>query len=217
MNFMLNDRVKHRLTGLVVVLSFAVIFLPVMMKQSNRHFEENINVSLKLPVKPKQPLVEIPSQQAMFQSVKSAHVILPPKPVDEPKPSFIAKAEPLRIRSSRVLAQLEAPVKRANKVTPALKKIASLPVKKTSTANTNRDAYAVQLASFSQKRNAEYLVNRLRHQGYSATYNTLNTTQGNVFKVIVGALKEKKDAINLQQKLAVNTQLKGFVIKTGVS
>ena len=37
MKFVMNEQLKHRLTGLVVLLSLGVIFVPAMIKKSTRH------------------------------------------------------------------------------------------------------------------------------------------------------------------------------------
>ena len=80
-----------------------------------------------------------------------------------------------------------------------------------------KQGYGVQLASFTQQRNAEYLVARLRKQGFVASYNKFSGKQGQFYQVVVGLVNQKNDAIDLQKKLATNMQLNGFIIKTGVS
>ncbi|MDP1601704.1 MAG: SPOR domain-containing protein [Legionella sp.] len=94
MKFVMDERFKHRLVGIAVILSIAAIFVPAIMKKSNQRFEKTI-VSIKLPTKPALPVVAMPEKQTMFRSVKVAHVNIP-SVKDELKPiSTIAKAEPL--------------------------------------------------------------------------------------------------------------------------
>lgn len=217
MKFVMDERVKFRLTGVVVILSIAVIFLPAMMKKSNRHFEENFSVSLKLPAKPLAPSVSIPKQSAMLKSVKVAHVDIP-NVVDEKYTSVIAKAEPLSVSPAPVVAKVASPgtavviAAKKSVVKPAL--VAAI---KSASQNNLKDGYGVQLASFTQQRNAEYLVARLRKEGFSAHYNKFSGKQGKFYQVVVGLVNQKNDAINLQKKIASNMQLNGFVIKTGLS
>lgn len=223
MKFVMDERVKFRLTGVVVILSIAVIFLPAMMKKSNQHFEENFSVSLKLPDKPMPPSVSIPKQSAMLTSVKAAHVDVPNTVVDEPYDSVIAKAEPLSVSPAPVVAKVSSPAKVLKTV--AILPAKNLPVKqpalpaKIVAATTKRlkEGYGVQLASFTQQRNAESLVARLRKQGFAAHYNKFNGKQGQFYQVVVGLVNQKNDAISLQKKIASNMQLNGFIIKTGVS
>ena len=222
MKFVMDERVKHRLTGVVVILSIAVIFLPAMMKKSNQHFEENISMSLKLPNKPMPPIVSIPKQSEMFKSVKVAHVDIQAV-VDEPYKSVIAKAEPLSVSPAPKLAKAALPVKTviAAAATPAKPVLAvkkALPAKIVTAMSKNiKEGYGVQLASFTQQRNALYLVARLRKQGFTANYNKINGKQGQYYQVVVGLVNQRNDAVNLQKKIASNMQLNGFVIKTGVS
>ena len=225
MKFVMDERVKHRLTGLVVIVSIAVIFLPAMMKKSNQRFEENINVSLKLPNKPALPNVAIPVKSAMFQSVKVAHVDISAPP-QAPHAPQIAKAESLSIKSAAthvpILAKNVLPVKPVIKANVAVAVEPVLTAKVAPQISSNSVAlkkmvYAIQLASFAQQSNAQSLVTRLRHQGYVASYNKFNGRQGEFYKVLVGPLNQRDDAINLQKKLVTNLQLNGFIVKTAVS
>ena len=41
MKFVMDERLKHRLTGVVVILAIAAIFVPAVMKKSNQHSKQN--------------------------------------------------------------------------------------------------------------------------------------------------------------------------------
>ncbi len=77
MKLMMDERVKHRLIGLAVILSIGAIFAPAIMKKSSQRIDGNISVSVKLPAKPVQPSIVMTEKKAMFESVKVAHVELP--------------------------------------------------------------------------------------------------------------------------------------------
>ncbi len=211
MKFVMDERIKHRMVGAVVILSIALVFLPAMLKQQGRNFEESVSVSLKLPEKPLPPKVEIPKQTAMLNSVKVAHVDVP-KVTDAPGPSTIARAEPLSKQQNSVLVKVDLPLKSVvaavtRPVKPVVK-VASVPA---------QGKYSIQLASFTQQRNAEFLVARLRKQGYVAKYNKFIGKKGEFYQVVAGMVNKRNDAVNLQKKLAENMQLNGFIVKTGVS
>lgn len=210
MKFMMDERIKHRLTGVVVIVSVAVIFLPAMLKKSNQRFEESIHVSLKLPSKPVPPKVALPTRKVMFESIKVAHVELP-KVNEVAHPALIAKAESLSKPPAPMLAKA-LPTPSVKPVIPLEKKVA-IQMKK----DLKKDGYGVQVASFLQERNAISLVARLNKEGFNATYAKFNGKQGKFYQVIVGALNEKTQAVNLQKKLADNLQLNGLIIRTGVS
>lgn len=214
---MMDERVKHRLTGAVVILSAAVIFLPAVLKKSNQRFEESSHISLKLPEKPALPKVAIPNQKVLFESVKVAHVELP-KVIEDDTAPVIAKAASLS--QPKAVALVPVAVKTP---TLAVKTAPVLPVKTVTTPEKKvallikKDLYAVQLASFTQERNAISLVARLKKEGFHAAYKKFNGKQGLFYQVTVGALDKKMHAVILQKKLAQNLQLKGLIIKTSVS
>ncbi|MDP3562399.1 MAG: SPOR domain-containing protein [Legionellaceae bacterium] len=230
MKLVLSERNKHRLTGVLVVLSLGVIFMPAVMKKSNQRFEENLTVSLKLPTKPALPKVAIPNQNAMFKSVKVAHVNLPAVPT-VPATSLIAKAEPLdskfktQAQPKSVIASVghrfETSASKSMNVAKAIetaqaKKITIPSVRATNVqALKKQQAFAVQLAVFTQQSNAKTLVERLHSKGFIASYNKIKGTQGDLYQVVVGQLNQREKAMDLQKKIATNMQLNGFIVKVG--
>ncbi|MBA3536134.1 MAG: SPOR domain-containing protein [Tatlockia sp.] len=95
MKLVMDERVKHRLIGLAVILSIGAIFAPAIMKKSSQRIDGNVNVSVKLPAKPAQPHLDMAEKKAMFETVKVAHVDLPNVNSKQlPLPS-LAKAEQL--------------------------------------------------------------------------------------------------------------------------
>jgi DedD protein len=228
MKLVMSERVKYRVTGLVVIMSVAAIFVPTLMKNSNHRFEENISLAVHLPAKPTPPKVLIANENTLFQSVKVAHADIP-KVVEELRATQIAKAETLNTRSvvpAAPVASKPLIAKAELAIVPAAKIAASTPPKILAKVvepkaiklnDVKKEVYAVQLASFSQQDNAKSLVNRLRSKGYIASYNKFSGKQGEFYKVLVGQLHEKDKAQHLQKQLADSLQLLGFVVKTGVS
>ena len=220
MKFMIDERAKHRLTGVVVIVSIAVIFLPAMLKKSNQRFEESIHVSLKLPSKPVLPKVAMPKPAVMFKSLEVAHVELPKLPEVE-QPVAIAKAASLSKPPAPLLAKAEPVIAKPAVIKPATVKLAAVkPVMSTEKKVAlliKKDLFGVQVASFTQERNAIALVSRLKKEGFNAAYAKFVGKQGLFYQVVVGQLNEKVQAVTLQKKLATNLQLNGMIIKTGVS
>lgn len=229
MKFFMDERSKHRLTGVIVILSIAAIFIPALMKKSNQRLEESMSISVRLPTKPNMPSVIMSSEKQMFKTVKVAKVDIPAAS-DKPTSIQLVKAEPLSHPSNMpsVLPALkqEKVIAKADLVAPTIKaakeKVHHIQenalLAKAETLASKKEFYSVQLASFSQLNNAESLVERLRQQGYKASYSKITTKQGGAFyKVIVGQLNQKNDAQILQKKLASTIQLNGFVIKQEIS
>ena len=215
MKIVIDESVKHRLIGLVVILSVAIVFVPSMVKKSNHHFEENINLSVRLPAKPIPPKVVAATRQELFHSVKVAKVVLPVV-ADKANVGRIAKAEPVRLPSSLPSAPLMVQAKSVAKAVP-IKKVAQINKINKINKTINKEQFSVQLACFSDPKRAQILVNQLRSKGYAANYNKFNSTKGGMYKVIVGTLNEKNKAQALQKQLATNMRLNGFVVKTKVS
>lgn len=243
MQFVLEERVKHRLIGLAVIVSMCAIFVPALVKKTNSSFEDHVNVSIALPAKPAAVVVQVPDQKIVFESIKVAHVELPS--MEDAPPVQVAKAQLLSakpvVNQQGVIAKAVSAVQAVDKKSvPNVAKAAKPPEKaaivalvaKTNVRKTKinqpiptakiakavvRGVYAVQLASFASQTNAQSLVAKLRSQGYQAKYSKHTTQQGDIFKVIVGKGHPREEAQNLQKKLASATQLHGIVINAGVS
>jgi len=228
MKLAMTERSKHRLIGLFVVIAIMVIFLPTIMKKSNQRFEENNAISLKLPAKPAMPRVAIPNQRVMFKSVKVAHVKIPTVKSIRTT-SMIAKAESLHTKPvvagpSNIVSipTQTAQVAQAKKIPVAVKPVQVAQFNKPKVAPKANDdvsqAFAIQVATFTQQPNADALVARLKDNGFAASYRTIKGTQGPLYQVVVGQLVQREKAVDLQKKLATNMQLNGLIVKaTGVS
>ncbi|MCH9756042.1 MAG: SPOR domain-containing protein [Gammaproteobacteria bacterium] len=226
MNFAIDERTKHRLTGLVVILAVAIIFVPAMLKKSNQRLEENIHVSVQLPPKPSIPKVAMTEEKAVFETVKVAKVTLP-KAIDAVPASKIARIENLTAKpttaplvemiskpaakpSAKSIDKQTSPVFiKAQKDTPFNPK----PVLLKSSAT---ETYTVQLAAFTVQENAEKLVEKLRTEGYKAGYYTVTSEEGPSYKVTVGQLDDRADARLLKNKLIESTNIEGFIVKRDV-
>lgn len=230
MNLVLDERSKHRLVGLAVLLSIAAIFLPAMMKKSNRHFDD-LSLSMQIPQKPTYPKVEVATAKALFKTTKVAHVELPP--LDDQINEVLDTIQIVKAESLSAQRTLEKGTTSfiASVRFPTLEKFSfiysSIPAilpswnrfhvnKAPVVAVRKKSSYAVQLASFAQQRNAERLVAQLRDKGYKANYSQ-TAKSGGFYKVLVGQLDEKSQAIDLQKQLGIVMQLNGFIVSTGVS
>lgn len=210
MKLILEERRKHQLIGLIVMVALGALFLPPLMKHSTDRLEEKINISVRLPDKPVQPNIEPPDEKTMFRAVKVAHV-----DIDNP-PSKVTV--PSEVHAQALSTDLPGPSKispvqfsKNDFVKPAHKSVSKR------TISHQKTQYAVQLGSFALERNAIALVARLRHKGFKANYTKSTYKQGAIYKVIVGQVTHREEAKILQQQLAKDVHLTGFIINTGVS
>ncbi|QMT60044.1 SPOR domain-containing protein [Legionella sp. PC997] len=77
MKLVIDEKLKHRLVGVAVVLSLGAIFLPAMMKKSSQRLENNFSVNVQLPPKPTSPNVVMTDEKEMFETIKVAKVEIP--------------------------------------------------------------------------------------------------------------------------------------------
>jgi DedD protein len=227
MKFLLDQRVKHRIIGVVVIASLASVFLPAMMKQSNYRFDQSTSVSIRLPPKPTAPQVAVKEEDEMFATIKAPKITLPQvKETAQLPPIIHAESISSAAKASPVLAKPELVTK------TAISKVAVAPVNKKPTkvlvskvnkvqkvvvSSVKKGVYFVQLASFAQQNNAKLLVSRLRNKGFKANYIKSAGKSGSLYKVMVGGSQQRQEALTLQKKLAATVQLNGFIVKTGVS
>ncbi|WP_133127322.1 SPOR domain-containing protein [Legionella nagasakiensis] len=243
MKVVLDERRKHRLVGVVVILSITIVFLPAILKKSNEHLDERINLSVRLPAKPSLPDVVKSEEKSMFQSIKVAHVDITEVRELAP-PVHSVKAEPLskitaidlrkNLPTNIAANQADMMAKQANIKDSALQqttekkmveegnkktvKLATQSKENLTLSGTNsKNTYSVQIGYFSVKSNAVSLVSKLRNKGYKASYTKSSNQKGDFYKVMVGEVSHKEEAKNLQKQLAEQIQLNGFVVKTGVS
>lgn len=205
MKLKLEEHIKHRLIGMVVIASIAILFLPALMKQSNYHFDKKMNVAIKIPAKPQTPKIDIPEKREMFKEAQITSVKIPH--VKENPVFAEVNAKPLTTPQKEIALQKVLTEQIRPSHLPSIEKIG----KKTSQIPSK---YTVQLASFTKEKNAKKLVNKLRTQGYVATYGKYHGKNGEVYTVIIKQL-EKEDAKLVRNQLAVSMRLDGLIIKVG--
>lgn len=97
MKLVMDEKLKHRLVGISVILSLGAIFLPAMMKKSSQRMDHNFSVNVELPAKPQAPNVAVNNEEQMFKTVKIAKAQIintgpEQKDVSAEKENFIAAA-----------------------------------------------------------------------------------------------------------------------------
>ena len=209
MKLAMSESAKHKLIGALVITSLMMIFLPVILKKSNRNFEQNIKIALKQPLKPNMPNVDLPTNKQMFDTVK----VVEAKEVEIAKVRknlLISKAEPLELKklqnnSSGIASLGDKKFKVENK-----------PVKVA--ADSQSQFFSIQVATFTQRSNADVLVGKLKKNGFNASCNHSKNDNGKVlYQVVVGKLRQRGKAVDLQKRLASSMQLNGFIVQTEVS
>lgn len=192
----MNEKLKQRLVGAVVLVSLAVIFIPMMLDGGERSsmpmFGSNI------PDKPDygfEPL-DIPLQPVT--TVDDTRPVLIDKPEPSPKPIARVKEDKPVNTDAKVLPKTESREQRLTKPAPV--------------ADSEPDAWVVQVGSFSQSANALALRDKLRAKGFTAFVEKLKTGGNTIYRVRIGPELKKKNADKLLQRLQRVMGMKGIVM-----
>lgn len=226
---LLDKAYKQRMVGALVLIAIAVIFLPMLFSRQ----DEARRVQVDAPAAPQAPAtsqikvepVSVPEQQPLpqepvptddelTQPAQSAHTAQPVQQrTSQQPPSMPIAPAPSKPVAAAPKAVQTAPAKPAPAPTPAP---AQAPAPVASAADTSRvDAnglsvtWSVQLASLSNRANADNLQKTLRTQGYNAY---IRTSDG-VNRVFVGPVIERAEADRLRDTLEKQQKIKGIVVR----
>lgn len=212
MKLVMDEKLKHRLIGLAVVISLGAIFAPAMLLKSNKNLDK-LSVHIALPPKPAAPDVVVTDEKELFKTVKVARVDIPAIPTEQELPlaqnDSVAELPPVEPEIVKIAANSKTKALKPKNNTYAKPKHKTLPLKTTRAPASQ--AYTVQLASFSKLTNAQLLVNQIQKKGYKAQLAKINTKQGLIYKVSVGRSANKAEVLHLKQQLASLTKLNGFI------
>jgi len=184
---------KVRLVGAAVLVSLAVIFIPMIL--DGREVTEQFIESSNIPPKPDRD----------FVSKVIPLVPETPKPKQEVVAPVINPQQAAKIAMASDTKDKPAPEK-----TDKQNKVAS---KLASETRTGISAWAVQIGSFSSKKNAYTLRDKLRDKGFAAFVETLYEQDTPSFRVRVGPELKKELAEKLQKKVANVYKGKTFIVK----
>lgn len=206
---LLDKVVKQRMVGALVLVALAVIFLPMLFTRE----DELRQVHVEAPAAPAVPAlpqvqvepVEVPEPQVIQDEALTAQEPSTPSTPIAPAPVVTAPTP-----------APAAPVTEAKPATPApVSKPAAAPAKPVASAPAKVDgnglpvSWSVQLASLSNRANAENLQKTLRSQGYNAYIRSAEGTN----RVFVGPLIERAEAERLRDVINRQQNLKGFVVR----
>ncbi|MEE4343193.1 SPOR domain-containing protein [Pseudomonas alliivorans] len=213
---LLDNVFKQRMVGALVLIALAVIFLPMLFTRQ----DESHPVQVDAPAAPQAPAsqqvqvepVTVPEPQALPQEpVPDEDDVAvsnqPPSMPIAPAPAAQAPAAtaPPAVKPAPAPKSAPAPAAPVAPSAPAVAKAAPSGVD----ANGLSVSWSVQLASMSNRANADNLQKTLRTQGYNAY---IRTADG-VNRVFVGPLIERAEADRLRDQLDKQQKLKGIVVR----
>ena len=227
---------KHRIVGIVILIALAVIFLPFLFQHNvsmNPHAQKESNVAVKqradsqqnIALKPNlaaapathfqtAPVTRVVVHQSQQRSAASApvkaasaskktthqvahHTTTPNKPahhsIVQPAAKAAHKAKPTHVRKTHAVSK------------PPKLTLPSLP-----------KGWLVQIGSFSNKANADHMVQKLRKKGFTAYVHEQHHGHTVIRAVQVGPAINRAKAEQLRKKLYQAFKLKGYLIKYNV-
>lgn len=215
---LLDNVFKQRMVGALVLIAVAVIFLPMLFTRE----DETRTVQVQAPAAPQAPAstqiqvdpVSVPEPQALPQEPvpgdadmaannQPPSMPIAPAPVTQTAPAATPPAAKPAAKPAPTPAPTPAPA--PVPAAPAVAKAAPSGVD----ANGLSVSWSVQLASMSNRANADNLQKTLRTQGYNAY---IRTADG-VNRVFVGPLIERAEADRLRDQLDKQQKLKGIVVR----
>lgn len=221
---LLDNVVKQRMVGALVLVALAVIFLPMLFSRE----DELRRVQVEAPAAPATPVmpqvqvepVQVPEPQVLpdepatadaegVQQPPSMPIAPAPTTVPTPAPASAPAAPAVAATKPAIPAPAPAPAAKpapAQAVAPAPAKPEAL---KRVDANGLPVSWSVQLASLSNRASADNLQKTLRSQGYNAYIRSADGMN----RVFVGPLIERAEAERLRDLLGRQQKLKGFVVR----
>jgi DedD protein len=207
----MDQKLKQRLTGAIVLVALAVIFVPIILEGPDDEWtprshsipeqpqmDYRASMGLELP-EPETAVQEQPGgmiTEALNLPGAESPAIKPPPA--EAKPAPVAKAEPVVVTPKPVKKAAPAPAPKPK------------PAKKTEVAIKG---WFVQVGSFGQEMNANGLRSRLKSAGYDTRLQKIAIGKGYAYRVLVGPATSRTAAEKLAASLKSGQQLAGMVIE----
>jgi len=217
-----DNLVKQRVIGAVVLVALAVIFVPMLLDKP----EDALGpVGSNLPDRPDMTVADRIEPLTLPEppvEADPATVVLDQPSVDSVAAGDAALAEAVQQSDQNAMAATETVVEPEAPVTAAPEVPAPVTETPPATATAPEPApaetkvlsgWVVQLAALSKQDNALALRERLRGLGYTAFVEEIKTSNGIQYRVRVGPELERSNADNLRNRLEEQVKIKGIVMK----
>ena len=199
---MKDGRFRNRVVGALVLVSLAVIFIPMILSGPGSR-----DAGYRGPVIPPEPDMKFP-EKIVDQPATSPVVPAPRITVIEPGTADENEAEAAR---RAMLGEPEMSIPDPEPVVEAPAVEAKKPEDRAPVPR-NAPAWAVQVGSFKKKAGALALRDQLRAKKFAAYVESVPTASGPVYRVRVGPELQQALAETLQARIAKVTGNKGLVV-----
>jgi DedD protein len=199
----MDQMLKQRLIGAIVIIALAVIFIPMILEGPDDELSPRTQDMPPPPTIDYQTEVELavpeeasePAESLADTTTEQEVSAMPEPPVSQPE---------------AVSVETEAPAKPAE---PAVAKPTSPAIPSRATTSISQGDWILQVGSFSQQANALSLRDRLKKSGYQASVKDVKSTGGTIHRVLVGPVSDRPAAEKLRNKLASEQKLTAMVLE----
>lgn len=182
----MDDKLKQRLIGALVLIIAAVVFLPMLLSGQ----DETVQVEVEVPEAPVMDDTEIRTAA----------------PIELPDPESVPEIPPPG--SEQEAPVVPEPAEESVMATPAPEPPEP---EVTAPAVTSQGNWVVQLGSFTSAANAESLRDTLVSQGYNAYTLSARVDGSDIIRVFVGPVIDRAGAAKLRDELAKRHGMQGLV------
>jgi len=215
----MEQTLKQRLIGAIVLVSLAVIFIPIILEGPDDEWTPR---SHSIPEQPQMDYradmeLQLPPETPVVDETVAMEVISQQPPESGLQPTVEAvKTDP--VAANKLPEPVPAPIKVPEpvKATPKPSPKQAPPVKKTvQTAPKQQPlkGWYVQVGSFGQEMNARGLRDRLVTAGFQVRLEDVELGNKSAYRVLVGPTTSRTGAEKQAEKLKSSQQLKGMVIE----
>ncbi|MFP5350021.1 MAG: SPOR domain-containing protein [Gammaproteobacteria bacterium] len=199
---------KHRIIGAVIIVSLAVIFVPMILDRPSTPPDTSSVSQIPVPASDAENKVVVTPvpPPAPKQST-------PEKPIvdaEPPKPAVIAEAPKAAPKPSAPAADKPAPTK------PVAKAASSAPTKPAPKPEPKaaeiKSGWVVQVGTFSNAGNAVRLETQLKKHGHAVSRERIARDGGSALRLRVGPFRDKALAQKAQGQIEKETGVKGVVL-----
>ena len=207
----MEQKLKQRLTGAIVLVALAVIFVPIILEGPDDDWTPRSH--------------SIPEQPQMDYRAVMVLQLAEPMPAAEPRSGCVItealgleEAAPVAVQPPQAEQQSapaveKAPVPVAAPPKPVKAAPAPVPPKPEKVAEPTIKGWFVQVGSFGQEMNASGLRERLKSAGYDARLHKVAIGKGYAYRVLVGPSGSRAAAEKTAARLMSGQQLAGMVIE----
>lgn len=202
----MEDGLKQRLVGALVLLAVGIIFVPLLFEPENR---PRVDRTSQVPAAPKiQPMqVDEPTRNPEIEPIKSAdqqyHLL--PEDLEEPERATTHQAAEAE--------QPDEPIPNASQ-SPSTDLVAKQPEPNRQILDKNGipKAWLVQVASFNSEDRAAALRDKLLKDDFPAFTRSFDTSKGKVTRVYVGPKISRDKASGLKQTLDKSLKIDSLIV-----